>query len=149
LLTTLIDCGVSLIARSRLVAPLLTRLARWATTSTASRSVAVSPPASCGADSATPGSQARARASAAARRPVTSEEPRTAAVRARSGNGERMGMGKRQWGKARRRREHQDCHCKGTGGAPVSRWAHRDMRRCAYRSEEHTSELQSRENLGC
>ncbi|MCY1555600.1 hypothetical protein D9M68_922760 [compost metagenome] len=28
LLTTLIDCGVSLIARSRLVAPLLTRLAR-------------------------------------------------------------------------------------------------------------------------
>src|SRR5690606_18243372 len=104
LLTTLIDCGVSLIARSRLVAPLLTRLARWATTSTVSRSVAVSPPAwaSCGADSAAPGSQAMARTSAVARRAGTSRESRAAAGRARKEYGERVGIGEDGNGKKAR-----------------------------------------------
>jgi len=44
--TTLIDCGVSLISRSRLVAPVLARLARCATTRTASSSVAAGSPIS-------------------------------------------------------------------------------------------------------
>src|SRR5690606_40656998 len=85
----------------RLVAPLLTRLARWATTSTVSRSVAVSAPASasCGADSAAPGSQAMARTSAVARRAGTSRESRAAAGRARKEDGEEMGMGKTAMGR--------------------------------------------------